>query len=33
VVSGRVLQGRCSCGAVHYEVVDEFRYAAKNDEL
>jgi hypothetical protein len=28
VVSGRVLQGRCGCGAVHYEVADEFRYAA-----
>jgi hypothetical protein len=24
----RVLQGRCGCGAVEYEVVDEFRYAA-----
>ena len=24
----RVLQGRCGCGAVHYEVADEFRYAA-----
>ena len=28
MVSGRVLQGRCGCGAVHYEVADEFRYAA-----
>jgi hypothetical protein len=28
VVSGRVLQGGCGCGAVHYEVADEFRYAA-----
>jgi hypothetical protein len=28
VVSARVLQGRCGCGAVHYEVADEFRYAA-----
>jgi hypothetical protein len=28
VVSGRVLQGKCGCGAVHYEVADEFRYAA-----
>jgi hypothetical protein len=28
VVSGRVLQGRCGCGAVHYEVADEFRYSA-----
>jgi len=27
-VSGRVLQGRCGCGAVRYEVADEFRYAA-----
>ena len=24
----RVLQGRCGCGAVQYEVADEFRYAA-----
>jgi hypothetical protein len=24
----RVLQGRCGCGAVEYEVADEFRYAA-----
>ena len=24
----RVLQGRCGCGAVHYEVADEFHYAA-----
>jgi hypothetical protein len=28
VVSGRVLQGKCGCGAVHYEVADEFRYSA-----
>jgi len=28
VVSGRVLQGECGCGAVHYEVADEFRYSA-----
>ena len=28
MVSGRVLQGRCGCGAVHYEVADEFRYSA-----
>jgi hypothetical protein len=28
VVSDRVLQGKCGCGAVHYEVADEFRYAA-----
>ncbi|HZE29336.1 MAG TPA: GFA family protein [Gaiellaceae bacterium] len=28
MVSGRVLQGKCGCGAVHYEVADEFRYAA-----
>ena len=28
VVSGRVLQGRCGCGAVHYEVADEFRCSA-----
>jgi hypothetical protein len=28
VVSGRVLQGKCGCGAVHYEVADEFHYAA-----
>ena len=28
MVSGRVLQGGCGCGAVHYEVADEFRYAA-----
>ena len=28
VVSGRVLQGSCGCGAVHYEVADEFRYSA-----
>jgi hypothetical protein len=28
VVNGRILQGRCGCGAVHYEVADEFRYAA-----
>jgi hypothetical protein len=28
VVSGRVLQGKCGCEAVHYEVADEFRYAA-----
>jgi hypothetical protein len=27
-VSGRVLHGRCGCGAVRYEVADEFRYAA-----
>ena len=27
-MSGRVLQGQCGCGAVHYEVADEFRYAA-----
>jgi hypothetical protein len=30
VVSGRVLQGKCGCGAVHYEVADEFRYAANS---
>ncbi len=28
MVSGRVLHGRCGCGAVHYEVADEFRYSA-----
>ena len=28
MVSGRVLQGKCGCGAVHYEVADEFRYSA-----
>ena len=28
MVSGRVLQGGCGCGAVHYEVADEFRYSA-----
>ena len=27
-MSNRVLQGRCGCGAVEYEVADEFRYAA-----
>ena len=27
-MSGRVLRGGCGCGAVHYEVADEFRYAA-----
>ena len=27
MVSGRVLQGKCGCGAVHYEVADEFRYS------
>jgi hypothetical protein len=26
--SGRVLAGRCRCGAVRYEVSDAFRYAA-----
>jgi hypothetical protein len=25
---GRVLAGKCECGAVHYSVADEFRYAA-----
>jgi hypothetical protein len=24
----RVLEGRCGCGAVRYQVADEFRYAA-----
>jgi hypothetical protein len=28
VVSGRVFQGKCGCGAVHYQVADEFHYAA-----
>ena len=27
-MSGQVLQGECGCGAVRYEVADEFRYAA-----
>jgi hypothetical protein len=27
-VTERLLSGRCSCGAVRYEVADEFRYAA-----
>jgi hypothetical protein len=27
-VSGRTLAGKCRCGAVRYEVADEFRYAA-----
>jgi hypothetical protein len=27
-VSGRMLAGKCRCGAVRYEVADEFRYAA-----
>lgn len=27
-MSGRVLAGSCQCGAVRYEVADEFRYAA-----
>ena len=26
--SGRMLAGECYCGAVHYEVADEFLYAA-----
>jgi hypothetical protein len=26
--AARVLAGKCQCGAVHYEVADEFRYAA-----
>ncbi|MDX6507464.1 MAG: hypothetical protein QOG06_2108 [Gaiellaceae bacterium] len=26
--SDRLLRGRCRCGAVRYEVADEFRYAA-----
>ena len=25
---GRLLNGRCECGVVHYRVADEFRYAA-----
>ena len=25
---GRILGGKCECGAVHYEVADAFRYAA-----
>ena len=25
--SGRMLAGKCFCGAVHYTVADEFRYA------
>lgn len=28
MVSGRRLAGRCFCGAVHYEVADQFAYAA-----
>ena len=28
MVSGRVLEGKCGCGAVRYQVADEFRYAA-----
>jgi len=28
VTSGRRLAGRCFCGAVHYEVADQFAYAA-----
>ena len=27
-MSGRMLAGKCRCGAVRYEVADEFRYAA-----
>ena len=27
-MNNRVLKGRCGCGAVEYEVADEFRYAA-----
>ena len=27
-MSGRRLAGKCRCGAVRYEVADEFRYAA-----
>ena len=27
-MSGQVLQGECGCGAVRYEVADEFLYAA-----
>ncbi len=27
-MSGRTLAGKCRCGAVRYEVADEFRYAA-----
>ena len=27
-MSGRSLAGKCRCGAVRYEVADEFRYAA-----
>ena len=26
--SGRKLEGKCYCGAVHYLVADEFLYAA-----
>lgn len=26
--NSRILTGKCYCGAVHYEVADEFRYAA-----
>src|SRR3954453_2524404 len=28
MLTNRVLEGRCGCGAVHYEVADEFRYSA-----